>query len=45
MNVKMINRAVAKLKEEGLIDTRKGKVVLSKKQYQRAKEEISKYVS
>lgn len=45
MNVKMINRAVAKLKEEGLIDTRKGKVVLSKEQYHRAKEEIGKYVS
>ena len=45
MNVKMINRAVVKLKEEGLIDTRKGKVVLSKKQYHRAKEEIGKYVS
>ena len=45
MTVKTINRTIAKLKEDGLIDTRKGKVVMSLAQYRLAQEKISYYVS
>lgn len=44
MTVKTINRTIAKLKEDGLIGIRKGKVTMSLEQYQRAKEEITYYV-
>lgn len=44
MTVKTINRTIAKLKEDGLIGTRKGKVTMSLEQYQRAKKEIAYYV-
>lgn len=37
MTVKTINRTIAKLKEDGLIDSRKGKVVMSQEQYQMAR--------
>ena len=42
---KTINRTIAKLKEDGLIDTCKGKVTMDLAQYKRAQEEISYYVS
>lgn len=45
MTVKTINRTIAKLKEDGLIDTRKGKVVMSLEQYQMARDKIGYYVS
>lgn len=45
MTVKTINRTIAKLKEDGLIDTRKGKVVMSLEQYKLAQEKIAYYVS
>lgn len=44
MTVKTINRTIAKLKEDGLIGTHKGKVTMSLEQYQRAKKEIAYYV-
>lgn len=44
MTVKTINRTIAKLKEDGLIGIRKGKVTMFLEQYQRAKEEITYYV-
>ena len=44
MTVKTINRTITKLKEDGLIGTRKGKVTMSLEQYQRAKKEIAYYV-
>ena len=45
MTVKTINRTIAKLKEDGLIDTRKGKVIMSLEQYRMAQEKIAYYVS
>lgn len=45
MTVKTINRTIAKLKEDGLIDTRKGKVVMSLAQYRLAQKKIACYVS
>lgn len=45
MTVKTINRTIAKLKEDGMIDTRKGKVVMSLEQYHKAQEQIAYYVS
>ena len=45
MTVKTINRTIAKLKEDGLIDTYKGKVTMDLAQYKRAQEEIAYYVS
>ena len=45
MTVKTINRTIAKLKEDGLIDTCKGKVTMDLAQYKRAQEEIAYYVS
>lgn len=40
MTVKTINRTITKLKEDGLIDTRKGKVVMSLEQYRMARDKI-----
>ena len=45
MTVKTINRTITKLKEDGLIDTRKGKVVMSLEQYRMARDKIGYYVS
>lgn len=45
MTVKTINRTIIKLKEDGLIDTRKGKVVMSLEQYRMARDKIGYYVS
>ena len=45
MTVKTINRTITKLKKDGLIDTRKGKVVMSLEQYKLAQEKISSYVT
>ena len=45
MTVKTINRTITKLKEDGLIDTRKGKVVMSLEQYRMARDKIEYYVS
>ncbi len=45
MTVKTINRTIAKLKESGLIGTYKGKVTMTLRQYQQAKNEITYYVN
>lgn len=45
MTVKTINRTIGKLKEDGLIDTRKGKVVMTLEQYELAKEKITSYAN
>ena len=45
MTVKTINRTIGKLKEDRLIDTRKGKVVITLKQYQLAQKKITDYLS
>ena len=44
MTVKTINRTITKLKEDGMIDTRKGKVVMSLEQYEKAREQIADYL-
>lgn len=44
MTVKTINRTITKLKEDGMIDTRKGKVVMSLEQYEKARKQIAYYV-
>ena len=45
MTVKTINRTIGKLKEDRLIDTRKGKVVMTLKQYQLAQKKIADFLS
>ena len=45
MTVKTINRTIGKLKEDRLIDTRKGKVVMTLEQYQLAQKKITDYLS
>lgn len=44
MTIKTINRTITRLKEDGLIGTRKGKVTMSLAQYHRGQEEIAYYV-
>lgn len=44
MTVKTINRTIAKLKDDHLLDTYKGKVTFTLEQYQRARKEIAYYV-
>ncbi|PNV63282.1 Crp/Fnr family transcriptional regulator [Clostridium sp. chh4-2] len=44
MTVKTINRTIGKLKEDGLVSMRKGKMVMDLEQYERGKKEIVYYV-
>lgn len=44
MTVKTINRAVARLKEEGVISICKGKIAMSSEQYEKGKRELRNYM-